>query len=356
MHNYYLRAGVLPRFPFLRQAPSRLLVLRVFFFEKRGSFAMRVPNDATHDRIVAIRMIPAILRNASVAAFVCICSSTSLHAQGRLVTGRIIDAFSRRPIQGAFVSLGSTRGVTSDATGHFVLPLQFDTAVTISIQRLGYRSEQRRVVPGGPLLDVELAEAAIELNGIVVTGTAGAVQKRSIGNLVTTIDAAAVTQQVGAPDVGALLNGRAPGVIIMPPTGMVGTGPKVRVRGANSFSLNDQPLIYIDGVRVNNETASGPQVQGFGSAAITRLGDIQPAEIETIEIIKGPAAATLYGTEAANGVIQIITKKGTSSGRARIGVTLRQGAIWFADPAGRTPPAFYRDSSGAVRELNLFVT
>jgi TonB-dependent SusC/RagA subfamily outer membrane receptor len=102
------------------------------------------------------------------------------------------------------------------------------------------------------------------------------------------------------------------------------------VRGASSLSLQNDPLIYVDGIRVDNAQASGPTNQGFGSQSVSRWNDFDPDDIESLEIIKGPAAATLYGTEASNGVIQIITKKG-AAGRATWNLTTRQGANWFND-------------------------
>ena len=98
--------------------------------------------------------------------------------------------------------------------------------------------------------------------------------------------------------------------------GEVGTGGTTRIRGIASLSLGAQPLIYVDGVRVNGDESSGVfGSTGFrGNSQPSRLGDFNPDEIENIEIIKGPAAATLYGTEASNGVIQIFTKRGRTGG------------------------------------------
>jgi TonB-linked SusC/RagA family outer membrane protein len=117
-------------------------------------------------------------------------------------------------------------------------------------------------------------------------------------------------------------------VTIIQTTGMLGGGSRVRIRGSNSFSLSNEPLVYVDGVRVNNDQSTGPVSQAFGSRAISRWNDLNPEDIQSIEIIKGPAAATLYGTEASNGVIQIITKKGTS-GAPRFNFSMKQGASWW---------------------------
>src|SRR5690606_19929158 len=134
-----------------------------------------------------------------------------------------------------------------------------------------------------------------------------------------------------ARDVSSLLNGRAPGVTISQGSGRIGSGPTIQVRGRSTMSLDSEPIIYIDGVRMYNDVNSGPPAGGLaaqGARSASRLVDINPDDIESIEVIKGPAAATIYGTEAANGVIQIITKKG-ASGAARWTGRIEQGAVTF---------------------------
>src|SRR5439155_10457797 len=168
----------------------------------------------------------------------------------------------------------------------------------------------QRVQVGRSDLRLVMTEAAVELDELVVTGTAGAEQRRSVGNSVASLRAAELQEITPARDLTNLLNAKAPGVSVAPGTGTVGAGPRVTIRGQGSLSLSDQPLLYVDGVRVNNDVATGPKSQGYGSGVISRLNDFSPDEIESIQVIKGPAAATLYGTEAANGVIQIITKRG----------------------------------------------
>jgi TonB-linked SusC/RagA family outer membrane protein len=134
--------------------------------------------------------------------------------------------------------------------------------------------------------------------------------------------------------VDALLNGRAAGVAVLPGTGMVGAGARIRIRGIGSFSLNPDPLVYVDGVRVDNQTGTGISIQAFGSGVVSRLNDFDPDQIESIEVLKGPAAATLYGTEAARGVINIITKKG-SSGGTTYNFKVTGGQNIFQNAAGR---------------------
>jgi TonB-linked SusC/RagA family outer membrane protein len=150
-----------------------------------------------------------------------------------------------------------------------------------------------------------------------------------------------------------MLNGRATGVTVVPGTGVIGGGPRINIRGQSSLSLSDQPLVYVDGVRVSNDVASGPKSQGYGSGIISRLADFNPDDIESIEVIKGPAAATLYGTEASNGVIQIITKKGRGESQPQLSVVVRQGANWFMNPEGRIPANYFQDASGQIQRIDM---
>ncbi len=278
-----------------------------------------------------------------------------LEAQEGVIAGTVTDARTQRPLTGAqVVIVGGQRGTLTDMAGRFRIGGLTGQTAQVQIVIIGYRTTTRAVSVGDTNVRMQLEESAVELDEIVVTGTAGAVQKRSIGNTVTRIDAAGVVETAPVLNVGSLLNGRAPGVVIQPGTGMIGAGPRVRIRGTNSFSLNDQPLIYIDGVRTNNEVSSGITIQAFGSSVISRLNDINPDDIESIEIIKGPAAATLYGTEAANGVIQIITRKGRPGDRPGFNLTVRQGTSWFMNPEGRIPTTWARDpTTQQIFEFNI---
>ncbi|HSH46257.1 MAG TPA: TonB-dependent receptor, partial [Longimicrobiales bacterium] len=149
---------------------------------------------------------------------------------------------------------------------------------------------------------------------IVVTGTAGATSKRTLGNSVTTVDAAELTQQTAITTVTELLQSKTPGVQILSNSGTLGTAADIQIRGASSLT-STQPVVFIDGVRFNNGslgsfTPSGAGTTSYSGQVTSAFDFINPNDIESIEVIKGPAAATLYGAEAANGVIQIITKKG----------------------------------------------
>ncbi len=259
-------------------------------------------------------------------------AAPSLLAQSGMIAGTVVSAGAQERLAGAQLSVAgtSTRAVTDDA-GAFRLSGLAGAAVTLEVRRIGYAMARQTVNVGDMNVRVVLSPSATSLDAIVVTGAAGAAQKREIGNAIGQINAAEIVANAPVISMQGLLNGRTPSVVVMPTSGQVGTGSQIRVRGQASFSLGNNPLIFVDGVRVNNDAATGPISQAFGSAPISRLNDFNPNDIESIEVLKGPSAATLYGTEAANGVINIITKKGMASAAPRWSMTARQGVNYFAN-------------------------
>ena len=154
-------------------------------------------------------------------------------------------------------------------------------------------------------LNFELDRSVIAMDEIVVTGTAGAQEKITLGNSVGMISTETL-QESPIENVMELLNARTPGLTLMSNSGQAGASSNIRIRGAGSLNGGYAPVFYVDGVRIesgNIESASTNQ----GS---TSLNFLNPEDIESIEVLKGPAASTLYGADAASGVIQIITKKG----------------------------------------------
>lgn len=251
-----------------------------------------------------------------------------------LVRGVVVDN-QGAPLSGAQILVeGTGRGGVTGPTGTFQISGVPPGDHVLVVTMLGYAEGRLTVTTGNDPVRFELSRTAIDLDGIVVTGTPGETQRRAVGNTVTSINAEETLELAPVPDVTSLINSRAPGVVVTPGTGMVGGGPTIRIRGASSFSLNTQPLIYVDGVRVDNGIGGGISIQGFGSGVVNRLNDINPEDIESIEIIKGPAASTLYGTEASNGVIQIITKRGRAND-TEVSLSVRQGVNWFSNPEGR---------------------
>lgn len=277
----------------------------------------------------------------------------AIATEARTITGTVVDERDRGVGRAQIIVVGSTLRTSADGAGRFRIENAPDGDVTLRVSAIGYRPVTQVVAAGAADVRIALTATAINLAELVVTGTAVAAQKREIGNSVATVDAAEFQDFAPARDLTNLLNGKAPGVSIVPGTGTVGGGPRVTIRGQGSLSLSDQPLLYVDGVRVNNDVASGPKSQGYGSGIVSRLNDFGPDEIESIQVIKGPAAATLYGTEAANGVIQIITKHG-NQGRTKYEFTARGGFQWFMNAHDRIEPNYYLGDNGQLTFQDLY--
>ena len=158
------------------------------------------------------------------------------------------------------------------------------------------------------------SQRTTQLDQVVVTGTGGVTQRRAVGNVIETIDAKTVLEVAPARSVDQLIGARTPGVIASQ-RAVRSARARRSASGREQPSLSNDPIIVIDGVRMDAGVARSGQRGGFGAS---RLNDISPEDIESIEVIKGPAAATLYGTEASNGVIQIITKRGGRNGAVRV--------------------------------------
>jgi TonB-dependent SusC/RagA subfamily outer membrane receptor len=280
---------------------------------------------------------------------------------GTVITGRVIDARTSQGVARATVQLDDGRlGTVTGDDGRFRVANVSVGAHVVAIRRIGYGLARQSITVSADrpnTMEFALTPAATYLTEVVVTGTAGGEQRRAIGNVVTTIDATDEMSKSSSQNLSSLIGARAPGVIIAPSTGRVGAGPSIQIRGRSSIGLNNAPLLYVDGVRVNNATAAGPvappgRLGGQGSNVGGRLNDINPQDIESIEIIKGPAAATIYGTEAANGVIQIITKRGLAGAKPQVNLQIQDGTIWFRDAAGRVPTNYARDAGGAIVPWN----
>ncbi len=227
------------------------------------------------------------------------------------VHGSVTETGTGKPMVGAQVSIkGTTHGSLTDASGNYTIAGVPAGPATIRVESIGFKTiEQAVTVAGGQTAtaNFQLQQSAIGLDEIVVTGTAGRTAKRAVGNSVGSIKAATITQVAPIDNVQQLIQGRTPGVTLLASTGVVGGSSRIRIRGAGSINAGNDPVVYVDGIRIQSGTQS---TEGNTAQGISMLESINPADIESIEVIKGPAAATLYGAEAAAGVLQIITKKG----------------------------------------------
>lgn len=239
---------------------------------------------------------------------------------GVRVTGTVVNDAGRRPIAAAQVRVrGTTIGSVTGDDGRFTIANVPVGHQVIDIRHIGYGAVTRTldIVAGQPVtLDVALSERAISLDETVVTGTAGSTERKVLGNTLTTIDASRIAETAPISSVDQLIAGRSPGVNMITTQGNVGSSGQIKIRGTKSASLSTDPIVYIDGVRVNaSDDRSGGANGGnaaffIGGQSINRLADLNPDEIDRVEIVKGAAAATLYGTQGSNGVIQIFTKRG----------------------------------------------
>ena len=285
-------------------------------------------------------------------------------AQTGNVVGRVVNAGTLQPLSGVQVYItGIDVGTLTNQAGRFLFSAPAGTH-QVRFESLGYSTETQTVTLGvnqNLELNVSLREEALQLDEIVVTGTAGGTQRRAIGNVVETVNAAALIELQPVTSVQTLLAQRTPGMIVLPSAGQVGTGSPIRIRGVTSMSLDNGPIVFIDGIRMDSNPLGGPSVRG--GRRVNRLNDLSPEDIQTIEIIKGPSAATLYGTEASNGVIQIITKRG-SQGAPQFDVTIRSGANFLQNPearAGGDPSGFNglqwrrNETTGQLEGFNLLL-
>ena len=300
--------------------------------------------------------MPSRLRFCAVAAALLIAPPAL--AQNAILTGSVNATRTGEPLVGATVQIeGSRFGAVTNAAGVYRIPNVPAGSYTLSARLIGYgRATQPITVPdtGTVRTNFTLERTATTLDVMVVTGTPLEQTKRQLGNAIGKVDVTEVTKVAPPPNVQQLLN-NVPGVRVASAGGDVGSGGNTRIRGASSMTLSSEPLIYIDGVRVNNAAADNGGFPGVGVDSRyppSRINDINPDEIESIEIVKGPAAATLYGTEASNGVINILTKRG-ARGAPTINYQVSTGANWLPDPEHLFQHSYYKTSGGQIVDASV---
>jgi len=291
------------------------------------------------------------LREFTLSLVALALATAPVQAQTGTVTGTIQDA-SGQPLAGAQVSIeGTTIGGLSSDAGRYLLNNVPVGDYDITAVLLGYTSVTQSVtVQAGEtaVRDFVLQLTALSMDEIVVTAT-GEQRRREIGNAIAKIETSVLTEVAPVTSFQELLQGRASGVSVIPSDGTVGTGARIRIRGISSATLSPDPLVYVDGIRVNSGSPALGGDQYIGGGEPSFFNDLNPEEIESIEIVKGPSAATLYGTQAANGVIWITTKRGTE-GPPRWNMWIEQGLS--QDPA-EYPGIYYSQGRGANGRTRL---
>jgi TonB-dependent SusC/RagA subfamily outer membrane receptor len=258
-----------------------------------------------------IRQLPGI---ATAFLLVAGLFAGPVQAQQGTVAGQVTDKSNQQPVVGAQVLItGTSLQARTGRDGHFTIIKVPAGQYSVQVRIIGFATGTMSVsVAAGEVAtaDFALTAAAVPLDAIVVSATGEEQIKRELGNNVGSIDAAKITQEAAPQNASDLLNSRIPGVEVMQSGGTTGTGSRIRIRGATSLSLRNEPIVVVDGVRIDNTPQAGSLENFTGGQAPSRLNDLNPDDIESIEVVKGPSAAALYGTDAANGVIQIRTKRG----------------------------------------------
>jgi TonB-linked SusC/RagA family outer membrane protein len=266
-------------------------------------------------------------RRAFLASALAVAFATSAAAQATgTIEGKVTETGSGRPLPGAQVFIaGTTVGSVTNDRGEYRITSAPARQVDVRVRLIGYSPINKTVVVTAgqtATLNIEVGVSALQLEQVVVTGTGAQVEVKKLGNTISTIQPPAFAA-ITTPS--QLLQARDAGVSILPASGISGEGSRIRIRGNASLSMSNEPIVFVDGVRINSGGGFGANV-GTNGGAPSRLDDIDPSSIDRIEVLKGAAAATLYGTEASNGVIQIFTKKG-STGAARWTFNAEQAAL-----------------------------
>ncbi|HEX5435741.1 MAG TPA: SusC/RagA family TonB-linked outer membrane protein [Gemmatimonadaceae bacterium] len=240
------------------------------------------------------------------------------------MTGRVVEVNSKAPLAAARVMLlGTTLTATTNQDGRYTLTNVPVGTANIQVLHLGYHPQKATLTVATSQVDTvnfELTVAVVQLQEVVTTAT-GQQRRVELGNAISTLgDVSQRVAQTEVANVADLMVAKAPGVTVLP-TSTLGGAPTVRIRGVSSISLSNAPIYYVDGVRYASDATNSGTDTDF-----SLLNSLDPEEIADVEIVKGPSAAALYGTNAANGVVLITTKRG-QTGATRWNVFGQEGLI-----------------------------
>lgn len=273
--------------------------------------------------------------------------SASAFAQTRRVSGRVTVEGTNEPLAAASVSaVGTTLGTYTDDQGRFSLTVP-DGPVTLRIRRIGYVQRTVAAPTTAEELSVALARDVLQLETQVVTGTATTVSSVNAANAVTVVSSERLNR-VPSQTLDHALQGKVPGAIITQNSGAVGGGTQIQLRGISTLNAGFQPLYVIDGVIVDNSSLQAglntiTQASRAGTAGqfsssqdqtVNRASDINPNDIESVQVLKGPSASSIYGSRGSNGVIIITTKQGVAGGKPSLDVTQRFGTARLSNKLG----------------------
>ena len=279
------------------------------------------------------------LVSAVLALFLAV--STTAGAQGtREITGKVTQV-SGAPLGDANVSVvGQALGVRTNGEGEYRLRVPAGEVVVL-VRAIGFKRQTTRVGAGQTTADFRLEKDLLQLEGVTVTGQATTMDKRNASTAVASVNSEELNR-VPARSIENQLSGKVLGARILENNGAPGGGAQIQIRGATSIIGQGDPLYVIDGVIVSNATIpnglnsisrAGGTIGGVQDNAVNRLADINPADIENVEVLKSAAASAIYGSRATNGVVVITTKRG-KSGAPRWNVTQRVGTAAISRKIG----------------------
>lgn len=270
-------------------------------------------------------------RRAFISTLLAATAATAA-AQGT-VAGTITSEGGQPVADATVLVLGTSIATTTGQDGRYTLRRVPAGTADVRAIRVGFQETKKsvRVIDGQTAtLDFVMRTSVVQIQAIVTTAT-GEQRRVEIGNAVANIAVSDLVQSAPVRTLSDVLNARTPGLSVTQGT-QTGSGQRIRIRGISSLSLSNEPIFIIDGIRLSAN--NGSTAFGNGGANFSRLGDISPEDIENIEVVKGPSAATLYGTDAANGVILITTKKGranTTRWNAYAESGILEDRNWYSD-------------------------
>ena len=266
----------------------------------------------------------------------------TMFGQDREITGTVVGAENGEALPGVSVSvLGTSVGTITDVDGKYSISIP--TGGEILVYRFVGLLSREEPIGSNTVLDVVMEQDLMELDEVVVTALGISREKKALGYSVSQLGSEDI-EESAENDIGRILSGKAAGVRVTSTSGVSGSGTNITIRGYSSIKGNNQPLFIVDGVRFSGSTNSGTDnEQGFlegNQATSSRFLDIDPNNIESLSVLKGLSATTIYGADGRNGVIIITTKNG-SSNKGITQVSLTQSVF-----ANKVNLPEYQDSYG----------
>jgi len=285
----------------------------------------------------------------------CLLSVQMASAQVRQVTGRVTDSQTGQGLAEATVAVGGTGIVAQTGNeGNFVVNAP-DGDLNLTVRAIGHKRQEVVLPASQATIQIALEPDVFKLEEVVVTGQSTGIEKQNLPNAVATVGADELTR---APTgtLESALQGKIPGALIQSNSGAPGGGIQVVLRGVSTINASAEPLFVVDGIVASNEQIPN------GADAVTaaqaggnprnqdnptnRIADLNPEDIERIEVLKGGSAAAIYGSKATNGVIIITTKRG-QQGKPQFNITQRLGTFWRANELGSRTFATQADAEAA---------